>query len=401
MREVCLADPVFPAVPPLSEAYNNDGTAILFRHPYAETYPAPRPISVTVTFAGNVAAQPIASIAGPMTRSIAPGFPNDVDYKIGPYTFHFEGAALTYDAAGRVNGGTVGIFNFGQDGDFVRFKWTAGVDAAPFNAYLVSRSPQAILPTLMSGNDVVYGSSWYARYPENGTDTLSGYGGDDLIAGFGGPDALYGGAGNDAIFAYSPPTWSQTSLASGDGSSSTYMRGEEGDDTVVGGHGFDDINGNQGNDLLYGGFGADWVVGGQGNDWQFGNDGDDVVYGNLGNDTLDGGAGADWVRGGQGHDSLSGGAGDDFISGDMGNDTMSGGAGADRFRVAANTGQNRVVDFRVSDGDRVVVDPGTAYSYSQVSADVVISTAGGSGQMTLVGVTLSSLRAGWIYEGWI
>ena len=86
-----------------------------------------------------------------------------------------------------------------------------------------------------------------------------------------------------------------------------------------------------GNDTLRGNDGEDWVVGGKDNDLLFGDAAWDIVYGNLGNDTVDGGAGNDWVRGGQGDDTVMGGAGDDWIWGDKGNDTISGGAGADIF----------------------------------------------------------------------
>ena len=50
----------------------------------------------------------------------------------------------------------------------------------------------------------------------------------------------------------------------------------------------------------------------------------------------------------------------------------------------------------MGEGDRVMLDPGTQYTVAQVGADTVISMTGG-GQMTLVGVTLSSLPSGWIF----
>jgi hypothetical protein len=57
-----------------------------------------------------------------------------------------------------------------------------------------------------------------------------------------------------------------------------------------------------------------------------------------------------------------------------------------------------VLDFRVSDGDRVLLDPGTTYSISQVGADTVLDMGGGN-QMILVGVSLSALPAGSIFFG--
>jgi len=182
---------------------------------------------------------------------------------------------------------------------------------------------------------------------------------------------------------------------------SDYLRGDAGDDSISGGAQFDDINGNMGNDTLHGNAGDDWVVGGKDNDIQFGDAGDDIVWGNLGNDTLDGGDGNDQVRGGQGDDILTGGAGNDFISGDRGADTESGGAGADIFHGSQDAGIDRVLDFNLAEGDRVMLDPGTTFTIGQVGADTVIdmgpSASGAPNQMILVGVQMSTLTGSWIF----
>ena len=196
-------------------------------------------------------------------------------------------------------------------------------------------------------------------------------------------ETVQGGAGDDTIAA-----------AGG----ANYLRGNAGDDAITGGSGFDDINGNMGADTLHGGAGDDWVVGGKDNDVQFGDDGNDVVWGNLGNDTLDGGAGNDQVRGGQGDDSISGGAGNDYISGDRGADTETGGPGADMFHSFSGAGIDKVLDFNAAEGDRVMLDPGTTYTTSQVGADTVVDMGNGD-QVILVGVQLSSLPNGWIFTG--
>jgi Ca2+-binding RTX toxin-like protein len=216
-----------------------------------------------------------------------------------------------------------------------------------------------------------------------GNDQISAGGGHDSVAAGSGNDTVYGGLGNDTIQS---------------DSGSNYLRGDDGNDVIVGGTGFDDANGNAGNDTVSAGAGDDWAVGGKDNDSLSGESGGDVVWGNLGNDTCDGGDGNDQVRGGQGDDSVSGGAGDDYVSGDRGNDTIAGGAGADRFHGSQDAGIDRVLDFRISDGDKVMLDPGTTYSVSQMGADTVIDMGGGH-QMILVGVTLSSLPAGWIFLG--
>ena len=209
-------------------------------------------------------------------------------------------------------------------------------------------------------------------------------GGSNLLlsGGLRGSDVtVLGGAANDTIAAEA---------------GSNYLRGGARNDSISGGSGFDDINGNMGNDTESGGGGDDWVVGGKDNDLQFGDAGSDIVWGNLGNDTLDGGDGNDQVRGGQGDDVLSGGAGDDYVSGDRGNDTESGGAGADLFHTSQDAGIDKVLDFNLAEGDRVMLDPGTTYTVSQVGADTVIDFGAGS-EMILVGVQLATLTPGWIF----
>jgi serralysin len=216
-----------------------------------------------------------------------------------------------------------------------------------------------------------------------GADTITGNAAANRLSGGAGADNIYGGDGADTV-------------DGGEGGGS-YLRGEAGDDSVTGGSGFDDINGNQGNDTAHGGAGDDWVVGGKDNDVLFGDAGADLVYGNLGDDTLDGGDGADIVRGGQGNDVVAGGAGDDFVSGDLGNDTMTGGAGADIFHSFTGAGIDRVTDFSIAEGDRVMLDPGTHYTVAQVGADTVITLGAATDQVILVGVQLSALPVGWIY----
>jgi Ca2+-binding RTX toxin-like protein len=205
-------------------------------------------------------------------------------------------------------------------------------------------------------------------------------GNDDLVGAAGGA-TIMAGAGDDTVIG-------------GDGAN--YLRGEDGNDAIQGGSGFDDINGNMGNDTAHGGAGDDWVVGGKDNDSLSGDGGSDLVYGNLANDTLQGGSGNDIVRGGQGDDVLDGGFGNDFVSGDRGSDTVTGGYGADIFHTSQDAGIDRVLDFYQSEGDRVMLDPGTTYTVSQVGADTVIDLGAGN-QMVLVGVTFNSLTPGWIF----
>lgn len=177
----------------------------------------------------------------------------------------------------------------------------------------------------------------------------------------------------------------------------SYMRGNDGDDLLIGGVGFDDANGNAGNDTLRGGLGDDWVVGGKDNDLLFGDDGADLVYGNLGDDTCNGGAGADTLRGGQQDDVIYGGDGADYLSGDRGNDTLVGGAGADVFHSFADADLDLIMDFDAAQGDRIVLDGGAIYSISQAGSDVVITM--GSGRLILAGVSMSALSGTWLLVG--
>lgn len=207
-----------------------------------------------------------------------------------------------------------------------------------------------------------------------------------------GPNRLSSGSGNDTV---SGQLGDDTITDTG---GSNYLRGDDGNDAITGGSGFDDINGNAGADTVRGGGGDDWVVGGKDNDVVAGEGGNDLVYGNLGDDSCDGGDGNDIVRGGQGDDQVKGNNGDDYLSGDKGNDTMIGGAGADTFHSFGDAGIDRVMDFSLAQGDRVLLDIGTSYTVGQVGADTVIDMAGG-GQMILVGVSTASLTGNWLVVG--
>jgi hypothetical protein len=94
-----------------------------------------------------------------------------------------------------------------------------------------------------------------------------------------------------------------------------------------------------------------------------------VLVGGAGDDLLVGGAGADRLIGGAGNDTLSGGGGLDVLEGGAGDDrlelgaqvTAKGGEGADTFVVQApavlgdaETRLGVVLDFRASEGDRLV-----------------------------------------------
>lgn len=213
--------------------------------------------------------------------------------------------------------------------------------------------------------------------------------GSDGITGNAAANRLEGRAGNDRLFGRE----GDDSLDGGPGTN--YLRGDEGNDQLTGGAEFDDLNGNAGSDTVSGGAGDDWVVGGKDNDLLDGGEGADIVLGNLGNDWLDGADGDDVIRGGQANDTLLGQAGNDWLSGDRGDDTLTGGGGADTFHSFGDAGIDQVTDFNLAEGDRVLLDPGSEWSVSQVGQDVVILIGGGA-QVILTGIALNTLTGDWI-----
>ena len=252
-------------------------------------------------------------------------------------------------------------------GDSFNFSDQTGALRLDLRAGAASNAP-------VGGQTVAISAAVDVRNANGGT-------GADVITGNALGNSIFGGAGNDSIDG---------------GSGINYLRGDEGNDSLIGGNDFDDINGNMGNDTVSTGAGEDYCVGGRDNDSLSGGANYDLVYGNLGDDTCNGDDGDDIVRGGQGNDLVNGGAGNDFVSGDKGDDTLSGGAGADTFNTFGDAGIDRVIDFNLAEGDRVQLAPGTIFTLSQVGADTVINMTGG-GQMTLVGVQLSSLTGNWIF----
>jgi hypothetical protein len=145
------------------------------------------------------------------------------------------------------------------------------------------------------------------------------------------------------------------------------LTAQDGDDTIIGGAGIDEIYGNLGNDRLRGQDGDDLLFGGQnggeptldrwgrlkqqqGVETLAGGDGDDLIYGNFGAEELYGGLGDDTMFGGQGNDTMFGAAGSENLWGGTGNDVMTGGGGANTFYLDGG-GSDRIVDFNADEGD--------------------------------------------------
>ena len=213
-----------------------------------------------------------------------------------------------------------------------------------------------------AGNDRLFGGA--------GGDTLIGGEGNDLLKGQGttgdrlsggpGNDTLNGGSGIDRIVETADTDFTLTpSSLTGLGTdvvqalevaelnggpsdnlidisafnvfrrfSNNVLRGNGGNDSIIGSSGPDLIQGGDGNDTLLGKEGRDTLLGGDGNDGLSGFDGNDVLNGERGYDRLYGGFGNDTLSGGNARDTLVGGEGDDVLTGNAGTDTLVGGTGS-------------------------------------------------------------------------
>ncbi|KQT51006.1 hypothetical protein ASG43_07115 [Aureimonas sp. Leaf454] len=275
------------------------------------------------------------------------------------------------------------------------------------------------------GDDLLDGSRSTANLKlqgGEGDDTLIGGSGRDEIFGGAGADKLYGGDGDDVIRADAD----DTVIDGGAGRDILYVQGTKGltldlakasIEEVVGGVGDDRLDGSrstanlklqggEGDDTLIGGSGRDEIFGGADADKLYGGDGDDViradaddtvidggggrdilyvqgtkgltldlakasieeVVGGAGDDRLDGsrstanlklqgGEGDDTLIGGSGRDEIRGGAGNDTLYGGLGSDILSGGAGDDLFVFNAPKAGNvaNITDFEKGQ-DKLVVD---------------------------------------------
>jgi Ca2+-binding RTX toxin-like protein len=179
-----------------------------------------------------------------------------------------------------------------------------------------SNSFQHIVVFGLGGNDTIVIDARLTQpsimFGGDGNDTLVGGSGNDQIDGGAGNDSLYGGAGGDSLC------------------------GDVGNDSLYGGLGKDTLFGDDGNDRLYGEAGQDVLLGGNGNDILYGGIDNDQLFGQAGNDQLYGDAGNDILVGGAGNDKLCGAAGRDILIGGTGSDQLTGEA-ADDILIGGST----------------------------------------------------------------
>lgn len=116
-------------------------------------------------------------------------------------------------------------------------------------------------------------------------------------------------------------------------------------------------------------------------------DGNNRLYGGTGNDVLLGGFGKDALSGGSGNDILIGGSDADILMGGKGNNILIGGSGGDTFVWWAGDldGEDSILDFNFSDGDRLWFDgisrDAISWNFDEATGEatrVTISSAEGS-----------------------
>jgi hypothetical protein len=142
--------------------------------------------------------------------------------------------------------------------------------------------------------------------------TINGNKGNDFIEAYSSRDGgltIFGGQGGDTIITgeeNQPINGDEGGEIGGPDSAATYISGDLGNDSMVGGSEDDTILGGDGNDTGYGGFGNDYMEGNAGNDSMIGGRGDDTIYGGAGDDTLSGKGGVDLLVGRAGADTYEG-----------------------------------------------------------------------------------------------
>jgi Ca2+-binding RTX toxin-like protein len=117
-----------------------------------------------------------------------------------------------------------------------------------------------------------------------------------------------------------------------------------------------------------------------------------TIIGSKGNDKLVGTDGNDSISGGNGDDKLLGGAGNDLLKGEKGDDLLTGGTGADLFVFVNNAGDDKILDFKPSKGDKIQLSADTGITALNLSNHIKIENNGieiefAEGKVLLVGVT--------------
>jgi Ca2+-binding RTX toxin-like protein len=190
----------------------------------------------------------------------------------------------------------------------------------------------------INGNDFLFGGDGADKlYGDNDNDYLAGEGGNDTLYPGSGNDTSLGGAGTDLVVLAEPANTGQAYNGGDDAGDKLLLANGYGSFTMIGCAGFEKFSGGDGDDAV---------------DWS-----DAAVAlemrGNAGNDILIGGSGNDIIRGFTDNDTLAGNEGADHIYGEDGDDALSGGQGADTLYTGAG---NDAADAGEGDGDTVVLE---------------------------------------------
>lgn len=149
----------------------------------------------------------------------------------------------------------------------------------------------------------------------------------------------------------------------------------------------ENLIGSSSSDLIFGNEANNDLRSGGGYDAIYGNGGNDTIASGTGNDTIDGGNGNDIIGGEEGDDLVLGGAGNDALSDGIGNNTLSGGTGDDSYFV--NSLGDLVVENPNEGNDTVV----TSLSYT-LGANVENLTLFGLGNVNGTGNSANNLILG-------
>jgi len=231
-------------------------------------------------------------------------------------------------------------------------------------------------PVAFTAPAEIYGGSGDDQIQSgDGDDTLFGNTGDDEIQGGAGEDTINGGDGDDILGGEGGRDAINGGAGSdtiAGGSEDDTLNGNDGDDDITGEAGDDELHGDADSDSLYGGDGNDLMHGGTGDDVMEGSDGDDMMYGDDGQDTMYGGADNDTMEGNDGDDVMYGDDGQDTMYGGAGDDLMNGGAGDDIME--GNDGADTM--HGGTENDEMVGQTGDDVMYGDDGQDTMYGNAG-------------------------
>jgi Ca2+-binding RTX toxin-like protein len=165
---------------------------------------------------------------------------------------------------------------------------------------------------------------------------ISGREGNDTLIGGAGYDKMYGGTGDDLFIVTDSTDFAYELIGEGNDrviASVTHTLRDNIEELELSGSADIRGYGNGSDNLIIGNAGANLLYGRDGNDILQGNGGNDLLYGEAGDDQLDAGAGQDRFYGGGGADEFIFGQGD--------------------FAGLTSTSADRIMDFSQGEGDLI------------------------------------------------